>query len=98
MAPFQLRPWERRTLRRLSDQTHDATQLRRAQALLWLHEGWPATEVADLLQVSRQTVHNWVRSFHDRIDRDLPDRLLDTPRRDRKSTRLNSSHVAISYA
>jgi transposase len=88
MAPFQLRPWERRTLRRLSDQTHDATQLRRAQALLWLHEGWPATEVADLLQVSRQTVHNWVRSFQDRIDRDLPDRLLDTPRSGRPATAL----------
>jgi len=88
MAPFQLRPWEGRTLRRLLDQTHDATQRRRAQALLWLHEGRQAIEVADLLQVSRQTVHNWVRSFRVRIDLDLPNRLLDTPRRGRPATAL----------
>ena len=88
MAAFQLRPWERRTLLRLLDQTHDATQLRRAQALLWLHEGRPATEVADLLHVSRQTVHNWVQSFHDRVDLDLPDRLRDAPRGGRPATAL----------
>src|SRR5262249_16492810 len=79
---------ERRTLRRLSGETHDATQLRRAQALLWLHEGRQVIDVADLLQVSRQTVHNWVQSFRDRIDLDLPDRLLDAPRSGRPATAL----------
>jgi transposase len=86
MAPFQLRPWERRTLLRLLDQTHDARQLRRAQALLWLQEGRPATQVAGLLHVSRQTVYNWVQSFHGRTDVDLPDRLLDAPRSGRPAT------------
>jgi transposase len=88
MVPFRLRPWERRTLLGLLDQTHDATQLRRTQALLWLHEGRHGTEVADLLQVSRQTVHNWVQSFCDRTDVDLPDRLLDAPRGGRPATAL----------
>src|SRR5437870_7348760 len=36
---------------------------------------------------------------HERVDRAVGGRdRLDVPDRDRKSTRLNSSHVAISYA
>ena len=88
MAPFQLHPWERRQLLRLLDQTDDATQLRRAQALLWLQEGHALTHVADLLHVSRQTVYNWVQSFADRTDLALPDRLLDAPRSGRPATAL----------
>jgi transposase len=88
MASFQLHPWEHRQLRRLLDQTHDATQLRRAQGLLWLHEGQSVTEVADLLQVSRQTLYNWVQAFTDRTDLDLADRLLDAPRSGRPATAL----------
>jgi transposase len=80
MAPFQLQPRERRGLLQLLDQTPDATQLRRAQGLLWLHEGQAVTAVADLLRVSRQTVYNWVEAFQDRTDLDLADRLLDAPR------------------
>jgi transposase len=75
-------------LLRLVEQTHDATQLRRAQALLWLQEGRPVTEVADLLHVSRQTLYNWVQSFQDRTELDLPDRLLDAPRSGRPATAL----------
>jgi transposase len=88
MALFQLHPWERNQLLRLLDQTDDATQLRRAQALLWLQEGHALTEVADLLQVSRQTVYNWVRAFADRADQALPERLLDAPRSGRPATAL----------
>ena len=88
MAPFQLRPWERRTLLGLLHRTHLAAQLRRAQALLWLHEGQPAARVAELLRVSRQTVSNWARAFRDRTDLDLPERLLDAPRSGRPATAL----------
>src|SRR5262245_3799670 len=86
MAPFQLRPREHRQLLALLDQTDDATQWRRAQALLWLQEGRPLAQVADLLHVSRQTVYNWVQSFADRIELALPDRLLDAPRSGRPAT------------
>jgi transposase len=88
MAPFQLQPRERRRLLQVLDQTHDATQLRRAQALLWLHEGQSVTAVADLLLVSRQTVYNWAESFRDRADWDVADRLLDAPRSGRPATAL----------
>jgi transposase len=86
MTLFQLRPSEYGQLSQLAHQTHDAAQLRRAQALLWLHQGWPAGQVADLLLVSRQTVYHWVGRFHDRADLDLPDRLLDAPRSGRPAT------------
>jgi transposase len=88
MAPFQLHPWERRRLLQLLDQTPDATQLRRAQGLLWLDDGQPVTAVADLLLVSRQTVYNWVEAFRDRTDLDVAGRLLDAPRSGRPATAL----------
>src|SRR5262245_15784842 len=88
MPPFQLRPWERRGLLQLLDQTPDATRLRRAQGLLWLHEGQSVTAVADLLRVSRQTIYNWAQSFADRTGLDLADRLLDAPRSGRPATAL----------
>ena len=88
MAPFQLQPRERRRLLQVLGQTHDATQSRRAQALLWLHEGQSVSAVADLLLVSRQTVYNWVESFRDRSDWDVADRLLDAPRSGRPATAL----------
>jgi transposase len=52
----------------------------RAQALLWLAEGWTVEEIADLLHISRQTIYNWVHRFQQRADLDLPDRLGDAPR------------------
>jgi transposase len=52
----------------------------RAQALLWLAEGWTVEEIADLLHVSRQTIYNWANRFQQRGDLDLPDRLGDAPR------------------
>jgi transposase len=52
----------------------------RAQALLWLAQGLPAAEVADLLGVSRQTIYNWAGRFHERAASGLLDRLADAPR------------------
>jgi len=88
MALLQLRPWERRQLLCLLDQTNNATQLRRAQALLWLQEGHALAHVADLLHVSRQTIYNWAQAFADRTDLAVPDRLLDAPRSGRPATAL----------
>ena len=58
----------------------------RAQALLWLAQGLPVAEIADLLGVSRQTVYNWADRFHERADAGLPDRLADAPRSGRPPT------------
>src|SRR5207248_9268964 len=86
MSAFQLRSWDRRQLLNLLEHPHDAKQLRRAQALLWLHEGQPVLRVAELLRVEPRTVYNWAYTFRERIDLDPPARLLDGPRGGRPPT------------
>jgi transposase len=88
MSAFQLRPWERRQLLNLLDHPHDARQLRRAQALLWLQEGQPVPRVAGLLRVEPRTVYNWASAFRERTALDPPARLLDAPRSGRPPTAL----------
>ena len=56
MSAFQLRSWDRRQLLNLLEHPHDAKQLRRAQALVWLHEGQPVPRVAELLRVEPRTL------------------------------------------
>jgi transposase len=88
MSAFQLRPWDRRQLLSLLDHPRDAKQLRRAQALLWLHEGQPVLRVAELLRVEPRTIYNWVESFRGRTDLGVADRLLEAPRSGRPATAL----------
>jgi transposase len=88
MSAFQLRPRERRQLLNLLDHPHDAKQFRRAQALLWLHEGQPVPGVAELLRVEPRTVYNWACAFRERTDLGPPARLLDAPRSGRPPTAL----------
>jgi len=61
-------------------------ECRRAQALLWLAQGVPAEQIAQLLDVSRQTVYNWATRFHQRDGLDLFARLADAPRSGRPPT------------
>jgi transposase len=60
----------------------------RAQALLWLAEGESVEHVAELLDVSRQTVYNWADRFRTREGLDLSARLRDAPRSGRPPTAL----------
>jgi transposase len=65
-----------------------AKERSRAQALLWLADGESVEQVAELLQVSRQTVYNWTDRFQQREGLDLRARLLDAPRSGRPPTAL----------
>jgi transposase len=58
----------------------------RAQALLWIADGSDVAVVAELLQVSRQTVDNWLNRFLERAELDLRARLRDAPRLGRPRT------------
>ena len=80
MTPFALTDRQRAKLEAALAHTPTARPCRRAQALLWLAEGASVEVVADLLQVSRQTVYNWVARFRERPDLDLGARLGDAPR------------------
>lgn len=80
MTRLSLGQKERRALEALSLHTDDARLLRRTLALLWLDEGEEAQEVATRLQVSRQSVYNWIARFQMRHDLPLCARVADGAR------------------
>lgn len=86
MAFVDLHPNDRALLEHLASHTAQATQLRRALALLWLDEDDDPQEVADRLWVSRQTIYNWVERFQDRSGSPLHERLADGARSGRPPT------------
>ena len=88
MLPIILSDRLRGELEALLAQTPSAKEWCRARALLWLAEGRPAAEVAELLLVSRQSVYNWWDRFRQREGLDLRARLLDAPRCGRPPTAL----------
>ena len=80
MARLSLSQRQRGELEQLVSHTPLAKERCRAQALLWIAEGADVAEVAELLQVSRQTIYNWLSRFQGRAQLDLRARLLDAPR------------------
>jgi transposase len=58
-----LTSWQRRQLRDQLRRARDASHYRRLLAVLELDRGRPVAEVADLLQVTRQSVYNWGHCF-----------------------------------
>src|SRR2546429_1565840 len=88
MASIILSDRLRGELENLLTHTPWAIERSRVQALLWLADGESVERVAELLQVSRQTVYNWVERFRRREGLDLRARLLDAPRSGRPPTAL----------
>jgi len=80
MARLALSDRQRSELEDVVSHTPWAMERRRAQALLGIAEGSDVGEVAELLEVSRQTVYNWLSRFRERAELDLRARLLDAPR------------------
>lgn len=77
---------ERSLLESVRASSHNAKQFQRAQALLLLDGGESVEGVAELLQVSRQTIYNWIARFEARTEWSVPHRLLDAPRSGRPAT------------
>lgn len=71
---------ERTALQEAVKREHDAQVVRRAQAILWQDAGESVPAVAERLQVTRQTIYNWLRMFHERDTLSLRERLQDAPR------------------
>ena len=88
MAPVILSTRQRIELENFMLHTPSAKERCRAQAVLWLAEGEPVEQVAELLHVSRQTVYNWVERFEQRQGLDLRSRVADAPRDGRPPTAL----------
>ena len=77
MNRLELTPWQRRQLRRQLHQTRDARVYRRTLALLEYSRGRSVTDTAALLEVTRQSVHNWIAAYSRARH---PSVLFDAPR------------------
>jgi transposase len=80
MTPLKLSTRQRVELEYLASHTPLAKERGRAQALLRLDEGETTEQIAESLDVSRQTVYNWANRFQERSGLDLRGRLSDAPR------------------
>jgi transposase len=86
VLPLFLSSKDRRELDRLTRDAADPRALRRAQALRWLEEEESVAEIAERLQVSRQTIYNWGARLYTRDGHDLGARLQDASRSGRPPT------------
>jgi len=71
---------ERSALESVLATSQQAKPFRRAQALLLLDEGEQPEAVAELMRVSRQTIHNWGARFNKWSELSVAERLFDAPR------------------
>lgn len=83
---IELSSRDRHTLDSLLASTSDVRVLRRAYALKQLDVGSSIDEVAALLQVSRQSVYNWLERLTDSSAGSLAERLADGERSGRPCT------------
>ena len=86
MDALQLKSSELAMLEEIAAHGGDAREVRRAEAMLWLHEGCTAAEIADRLRVSVQTIYNWINRFLEREADILSNRLADAPRSGRPAS------------
>jgi transposase len=77
MSRLKLKYWQRRRLYQQLKATSDARMYRRTLAVLELDRGRSAAEIAAMLGVTRQSVHNWAAAFASEPD---PAVLRDDPR------------------
>ena len=77
MSRLKLTYWQRRRLRRQLREAADARLYRRTLAVLELDRGRSAADIADMLGVTRQTVHNWAAAYTLALD---PSALADDER------------------
>ena len=63
MSRLKLKYWQRRRLRQQLKAASDARTYRRTLAVLELDRGRSAADIAAMLGVTRQSVHNWAAAF-----------------------------------
>ena len=68
MSRLNLTTWQRRRLRRQLTETRLSRIHRRALAVLEFDRGKPVADIARMLQVSRQSVYNWIGAYCDAHD------------------------------
>ena len=85
---FRLNPGERKVLRQLARSSSNAREVRRAQALVWLHAGESIAQVAHRLGLSRQGIYQWAERYRSRRRGPVRARVRDRPHPGRPSHKL----------
>jgi transposase len=88
MNDFILTPSERKRLGSFIRHAPSGRECCRAQALLWLDQHETPEEVARRLDITRQTLYNWVHRFQQRADLELQARISDGNRSGRPPSAL----------
>src|SRR5690625_5476242 len=93
---MKLQPGDKNLLEEIRSNTLDKRIFVRCSVIISLDAGLSHEAIAISLNISLRSVHRYIRLF----EKSGIDGLLEFNYRgrDRKSTRLNSSYVAISYA
>jgi transposase len=82
MIPLKLTRWQRLRLQRQLQDTSDARVYRRTLAVLEASRGQSVVQIAQSLNVTRQSVYNWIASYAEACD---PEVLIDADRSGRPS-------------
>lgn len=77
MALFKLTSRAYTLLREIARTSSNARQVRRAQALLWLHEHHTASTVAQRLGLSWRTIQRWKKQYQERAQAPVVVRLQE---------------------
>lgn len=75
-----------RTLQKIIQSSPNGRQVRRAQALVWLHEHETIQTVATRLRLSRQTIYDIVHRYQSRSRQPVIERIRDRPHPGRPAT------------
>lgn len=95
MAPFKLAPRAHADLREIARHSPNARQVKRAQALLWLHQGQRAHTIAQQLGVSLRTVRRWISRYRARRDTAVAERIREGQHSGRRPKQLNRAQKEI---
>jgi transposase len=77
MARFKLAARACARLREIGRSSPKARELKRAQALLWIHDGQPAKQVAQQLGVSVRSIRRWIRTYRERPEMKVVERIRE---------------------
>lgn len=95
MALFKLAPYAHKRLHEIARGSPNAREVRRAQALLWLHEGWRVNSIAHQLGVSQRTVRRWIRCYRDRLETSVAERIGEGQHSGRRPRQLQRAQKEI---
>jgi transposase len=84
-----------RTLQKIIQSSPNARQVRRAQALVWLHENETVQAVATRLRLSRQTIYDIVHRYRMRSHLPVIERIRDLPHPGRPTTQRQRTQQII---